>query len=94
MDAGQQVDEVALYDSTLTLSTIATMAITPDPASKEESPSSTEAAVPVPGPSAFHESSQFRHWRYSREQLYSLRQELNEKSREVTERNMNAERVG
>lgn len=69
------------------------MAITPDPSSKAESSTPTEKPVPVPGPSAFHESSQFRHWRYSRDQLYELRHELNEKSREVTERNMKAERV-
>lgn len=69
------------------------MTVTPDPTSTMEAPTPTEMPALVPGPSAFHESSQFRHWRYSKDQLYNLRHELNEKSREVTERNMKAERV-
>ncbi|WOO80987.1 Cyclin CCL1 [Vanrija pseudolonga] len=44
------------------------------------------------GPSPYHESSQFRHWRYSRGRLAALRAELNEKSKEVTARNMAAEK--
>ncbi|KAK4689232.1 cyclin H, partial [Tremellales sp. Uapishka_1] len=44
------------------------------------------------GPTAFHETSQFRHWRYSPEQLHDIRAELNGKSVEVVARNTQAEK--
>jgi cyclin H len=47
----------------------------------------------VPGPSAYHESSQFRHWRYSPAQLDKIRGELNHKSVEVVARNQELEKV-
>ncbi|GFZ50968.1 hypothetical protein JCM24511_08726 [Saitozyma sp. JCM 24511] len=46
----------------------------------------------VPGPSAYHESSQFRHWRYSPAQLDKIRGELNQKSVEVVARNQELEK--
>lgn len=45
------------------------------------------------GASAYHESSQFRSWRYSPEQLDSVREELNKKSMEVVKKNQELERV-
>jgi cyclin H len=47
----------------------------------------------VPGPTTFHESSQFRHWRYSQSQLRDLRLALNAKSVEVVTRNSELEKV-
>jgi cyclin H len=48
---------------------------------------------PSPGPTPFHGTSQFKHWRYSRSGLAKLRAELNEKSKEVTARNMAEEKA-
>lgn len=47
-----------------------------------------------PGPTPYHESSQFRNWRYSPEQLAQIRLELNRKSVQVVARNQELERVG
>lgn len=62
------------------------------------SPSLSGSATPArprftPGASPYHESSQYRHWRYSRAGIAKLRTELNEKSREVTRVNVEAEKV-
>ena len=58
---------------------------------------STTAADSVPqltpGPSPYHESSQFLHWRYAPEQLSTVRAELNAKSVEVVARNSELEKV-
>lgn len=47
----------------------------------------------IPGPSAYHESSQFRHWRFSPSILDRIRSELNIKSVEVARRNTELEKV-
>lgn len=47
----------------------------------------------TPGPSAYHESSQFRHWRFSPSTLDRIRSELNTKSVEVARRNTELEKV-
>lgn len=47
----------------------------------------------IPGPSAYHESSQFRHWRFSPSTLNRIRSELNTKSVEVARRNTELEKV-
>ncbi len=49
---------------------------------------------PTPGLTAFHESSQYRRWRFSADQLASMRAEVNGKARETTERNIGREKVG
>ncbi len=59
----------------------------------EPHPPTPAPSRPRPGPSAYHESSQFKHWRYSRAGLDQLRTALNEKSKEVTARNVAAEKV-
>ncbi|KJD99926.1 cyclin H [Cryptococcus gattii NT-10] len=46
----------------------------------------------TPGPSAYHESSQFRHWRFSPSTLDRIRSELNTKSVEVARRNTELEK--
>ncbi|KAK6909068.1 hypothetical protein I203_103079 [Kwoniella mangroviensis CBS 8507] len=46
----------------------------------------------TPGPSPYHESSQFRHWRYSPSSLLSIREELNGKSVEIVARNTELEK--
>ncbi|WVQ84563.1 hypothetical protein IAT38_006717 [Cryptococcus sp. DSM 104549] len=46
----------------------------------------------VPGPSPYHESSQFIHWRYSPSKLSSMRSNLNSKSVEVARRNTELEK--
>lgn len=68
-------------------------------ASNGDGRSASASATPArqrftPGESPYHESSQFKHWRYSKAGIAKLRLELNEKSREVTERNVEAEKVG
>jgi len=45
------------------------------------------------GPTPYHDSSQFRHWRFSDSQLRELRQALNEKAHDVTVRNTELEKV-
>ncbi|KAL1410893.1 hypothetical protein Q8F55_001836 [Vanrija albida] len=60
--------------------------------SAEATPAPATAQAGSAGESPYHESSQFRHWRYSRARLAALRAELNEKSKEVTKRNMAAEK--
>ena len=55
--------------------------------------SSSAPREPVAGPSPYHESSQFRDWRYSPSQLSSIREALNVKSREVVARNTELEKV-
>ena len=59
----------------------------------EAGPSNTSAARLTAGASPYHESSQFRHWRYSRKQLAELRAELNGKSHEVVAKNQELEKV-
>ncbi|WVQ94860.1 hypothetical protein IAU59_001943 [Kwoniella sp. CBS 9459] len=49
-------------------------------------PSSSSNTL-TPGPTSYHESSQFRHWRYSPSTLADIRQELNARSVEVVTRN-------
>lgn len=49
--------------------------------------------APIPGDTPYHETSQFRHWRYSVEQLAQIRKALNEKSVEVVRKNTEAEKV-
>ncbi|ORY31679.1 hypothetical protein BCR39DRAFT_89083, partial [Naematelia encephala] len=53
---------------------------------------STVASTLHPGASAYHESSHFKHWRYSPAQLAAVRQALNEKSRDVTAQNIEREK--
>lgn len=64
----------------------------------------THNAEAGPGPSSstfrsvsnqtpYQESSQFRYWRYSPNQLSDMRKALNEKSKEVVTRNQELERV-
>jgi cyclin H len=45
------------------------------------------------GATPYHDSSQFRHWRFSPTHLRQLRQTLNEKAHEVTARNTELEKV-
>ncbi|BEJ15169.1 hypothetical protein CspHIS471_0409360 [Cutaneotrichosporon sp. HIS471] len=58
-----------------------------------KAPTPAPSNRPKPGPSAYHESSQFKHWRYSPAGLDKLRRELNKKSKEVTARNVAAEKA-
>lgn len=51
------------------------------------------ASTLTPGPTPYHETSQFRHWRYSPSQLETLRAELNAQSVEVFKRNAELEKV-
>ncbi|WVR09558.1 hypothetical protein IAU60_006627 [Kwoniella sp. DSM 27419] len=53
---------------------------------------STTTALLIPGPSPFHESSQFRHWRYSLSDLANIRQQLNAKSVDMVRRNTELEK--
>ncbi|TYJ58006.1 hypothetical protein B9479_001365 [Cryptococcus floricola] len=51
-------------------------------------PGSASSSSPlVAGESAYHESSQFRHWRFSSTGLHHLRQDLNRRSIEVAKKN-------
>ncbi|CAK9780137.1 cyclin-like protein [Cutaneotrichosporon oleaginosum] len=59
----------------------------------EPHPPTPAPSRPRPGLTAYHESSQFKHWRYSKAGLDKLRHELNEKSKEVTDRNVAAEKA-
>jgi len=47
----------------------------------------------APGPTPYHETSQYRNWRYSPTQLAAIRAELNAKSVEVFTRNSELEKV-
>jgi len=47
----------------------------------------------APGPTPYHETSQYRNWRYSPTQLSAIRAELNAKSVEVFTRNSELEKV-
>ncbi|ORX39396.1 putative cyclin-dependent protein kinase regulator [Kockovaella imperatae] len=58
----------------------------------EASSSSAWSKTLVAGPSPYHESSQYRDWRYSPSQLTSLREALNKKSVEVVTRNTELEK--
>lgn len=69
-------------------------------ASSSASASSSKAPPPTPSsaPEAplrplYHESSQFRHWRYSKEQLTKMRKDLNERAVSVVRSNIKAEKV-
>ncbi|ODN99182.1 hypothetical protein I350_07341 [Cryptococcus amylolentus CBS 6273] len=62
------------------------MEATTDPGSASSSSSL------VPGESAYHESSQFRHWRFSSTGLHKLRQDLNRRSIEVAKKNNELEK--
>ncbi|WWC91870.1 uncharacterized protein L201_006817 [Kwoniella dendrophila CBS 6074] len=55
----------------------------------EAGPSSAKL---VPGPTPYHESSQFRHWRYSPSSLQNIREELNAKSVEIVAKNTELEK--
>jgi hypothetical protein len=46
-----------------------------------------------PGPTPYHETSQYLHWRYTQGQLAEIRAELNAKSVEVVTRNSKLEEV-
>jgi cyclin H len=59
----------------------------------EAGPSTTTASRLTAGASPYHESSQFKHWRFSRRQLAEMRAELNVKSAEVVARNQELEKV-
>ena len=59
----------------------------------EAGPSSSSAPRLTAGASPYHESSQFKHWRFSRRQLAEMRAELNGKSTEVVARNQQLEKV-
>ncbi|WRT70076.1 uncharacterized protein IL334_007070 [Kwoniella shivajii] len=59
----------------------------------EAGPSSSSSPSSLaPGPSPYHESSQFRHWRYSPSSLKTIREELNAKSVEVVAKNTEMEK--
>ncbi|OCF44398.1 hypothetical protein I317_01658 [Kwoniella heveanensis CBS 569] len=49
--------------------------------------SAADSSALTPGPTSYHESSQFRHWRYSPAGLADIRQELNQRSVEVVTKN-------
>lgn len=68
-------------------SRVTSMTVDPDNMS-EAGPSTL-----TPGPTPYHETSQFRHWRYSPSQLNSIRAELNTRSVEVFKRNSQLEKV-
>ncbi|WVQ74363.1 hypothetical protein IAR50_003963 [Cryptococcus sp. DSM 104548] len=63
------------------------MAAAADPGS-----STPPSGALVPGESAYHESTQFRHWRFSPTGLHNLRQELNKRSIEVAKKNNELEK--
>lgn len=63
--------------------------MTTDPETMSEAGPSTL----TPGPTPYHETSQFRHWRYSSSQLDAIRAELNTRSVEVFKRNSELEKV-
>ena len=66
------------------------MAITTiEPVPGESSSSSTLS----PGPSPYHESSQYLNWRYSSTQLDLIRSQLNQKSVQVVGQNSTLEKV-
>jgi len=60
-----------------------------------ESSNNSEAGPSTfaPGPTPYHETSQYRNWRYSPGQLSTIRAELNAKSVEVFTRNGALEKV-
>ncbi|WVW86328.1 hypothetical protein I302_108370 [Kwoniella bestiolae CBS 10118] len=61
-------------------------------AQPEAGPSSSSTSQLTPGPSPYHESSQFRHWRYSPSSLQAIREELNGKSVEIVAKNTELEK--
>ncbi|WWC64757.1 uncharacterized protein I303_107368 [Kwoniella dejecticola CBS 10117] len=58
----------------------------------EAGPSTSTSSGLTPGPSPYHESSQFRHWRYSPASIKSIREDLNAKSVEIVARNTELEK--
>jgi cyclin H len=79
-----------LYEREFAMTTYAQPA---DNAEAGPSTSSSSASRLTAGASPYHESSQFKHWRFSRRQLAELRAELNGKSAEVVTRNQALEKV-
>ncbi|WWC72167.1 uncharacterized protein I206_106127 [Kwoniella pini CBS 10737] len=64
-----------------------------DQVQPEAGPStSSSSATLQPSPSPYHESSQFRHWRYSPASLTLIREELNAKSVEIVAKNTELEK--
>ncbi|WVO16712.1 hypothetical protein L204_104393 [Cryptococcus depauperatus] len=64
----------------------------PDQANSLKAETLTSQLSLAPGLSPFHESSQFKHWRFSLAALETLRLELNSKSVEVAKRNTELEK--
>ncbi|KAK8853355.1 hypothetical protein IAR55_004059 [Kwoniella newhampshirensis] len=60
------------------------------PSQPEAGPSTSSTLVPAPSP--YHETSQFRHWRYSPSSLAQIREQLNQRSVEVVTRNTELEK--
>lgn len=60
--------------------------------SMDDSPEAGPSSF-APGPTPYHETSQYRNWRYSPTQLSAIRAELNAKSVEVFTRNSELEKV-
>jgi hypothetical protein len=81
------VSPLSLLLSTCTNVNPATMAL--------ESSNNSEAGPSTfaPGPTPYHETSQYRNWRYSPGQLTTIRAELNTRSVEVFTRNGALEKV-
>nr|ODN89598.1 cyclin H [Cryptococcus depauperatus CBS 7841] len=64
----------------------------PDQTNSPKTEALTSQLTLAPGLSPFHESSQFKHWRFSLAALETLRSELNSKSVEVAKRNTELEK--
>lgn len=69
--------------------------------SSTAAPSSSRGTAPPPPSSSptealrplYEESSQYRNWRYSKEQLAKMRKDLNERAVDVVRKNLQAEKV-
>jgi hypothetical protein len=62
-------------------------------ASSRSSETAPPSQLPAPGATAFHESSQYRRWRFSEEQLRQMRREINGKTKEVISQNIQKDKV-
>ncbi|WVF67261.1 hypothetical protein IAT40_002009 [Kwoniella sp. CBS 6097] len=73
----------------MTLASSSAQAGPSKPTAKSSTSSDPSSSAPAltPGPTSYHESSQFRHWRYSPSTLAQIRQELNQRSVEVVTKN-------